>query len=48
MRERDNWRPVHGLARGETALAFARGQIIVQSEAGLTGYSLGEERHAQH
>ena len=48
LREGNAWRPVHGLARGETVWAFARGQIIVQSEAGLAGYSLGEESHAQH
>ena len=48
LREGDDWRPVHGLARGETVLAFARGQIIVQGEAGLAGYSLVDGGHAQH
>lgn len=48
LREGNGWRPVHGLARGETVWAFAHGQIIVQSEAGLVGYSLGEGSSAHH
>jgi hypothetical protein len=40
IRDGKEWRPVHGLARDETLRAFVSGQIIVESEAGIAGYSL--------
>jgi len=46
LREGNEWRQVHGLAPDEYVMAFANGQIIVESDAGLAGYSFTQAKRA--
>ena len=43
LREGNEWRQVHGLTPGEYVTAFVNGQIIVESDAGLAGYSFTQD-----
>jgi len=43
LREGNEWRQVHGLARGEEVKALVNRQIIVESDAGLAGYSFTQD-----
>jgi outer membrane protein assembly factor BamB len=46
LREGNEWRQVHGLAPDEYVMAFANGQILVESDAGLAGYSFTQAKRA--
>jgi hypothetical protein len=46
LREGNEWRQVHGLPRGEAVKALVNGQIIVESDAGLAGYSFTQAKRA--
>jgi hypothetical protein len=40
LRDGNDWRPIRGFATGETVRALVHGQIIVENEAGLSGYAI--------